>query len=1371
MNNSFKKIITLIKNKLLLLCLFFAIGAQASLLEVEIKQPLFFFDKDLTVTKSTTYNESTNEFRISADPLVLSISGSYKSVSDTSSLGPKKLSINIQVDESGQLIGGSPNDDLVLKGAVNGQDGILLTGEITGFGYNNSGTTDNYDMTFSVTGGLLATEYPGGIIAISMSSEASSFDGDFTSSFSGDAKGNLGRFDPQPNVALCTLVSINGVDYLDADNISADECDIYPQTIPAGILGELDATYKYVIINTGQEALTNITLTDDYLGSIDVPVGFLNIGDSVEITFDSDPNNPNNKLFVADRCNGVAGLVPNIGTVKATGESSGQLVTDDDPANVKCNTQPDISLRKEVSIDGGPFLDANTESSAAVGVLGSQAEYRLIVQNTGNETLINVLISDSELGIDNLSIGNLSPNDEVIITSGTSDFNKLAVDNICDSIGNFTNVAEVTADGEISAIPVNSSDPANVVCQQPQVKIINQVSLDGVSFFDADQSTDPDVPVGIIAQASGYYRYIVTNIGSENLTNVVINDPNLGVTVNIADLAVGESRTLNSTDQGFESLFIQNLCTDASNKLNIVSVNAIGEESKAPVSDNDPANVRCILGPAIQLLNQVSLTDGAPFFDADQSTDPDVPVGQIGADATYRYIIRNIGDEPLKNIVLNDPALVVVNEALSGLELAPGGEVIVDFKDTIYTLDQLFVIDRCDAIGNKLNIATVTANGVFTDEQVTDDDPANVNCVTAPKCSLSLNSQCAIVEVPPSDDLLCQARIQATTLRYTGPSISGATVTIAGKDGGSETYSNVDLISGVTSLTSANQNNYTIDSTTTGNDSLGSQTFITINGVEEIIHTSCSAVYVAGQPAPLDSNTPNPPNSDKGDPSPNWHVVNFLDQDGAFVEELTGTPGPVGSTCEVISSTPVDVINYYTVTNTGGTNIEITSLFDSLQGEILEMPPVLLAPNEKYSTETTTVASGSSVISSSVLANVSGSAATCEASSFVTINVEPPQEPVDCSDIKDITSLSMIWNGPDGVDIETENGQVFTNVQNGNQITFDVFENDTDLFITGAVTGTSRFHRSCSDAEMDGNNDCGMAQGDGKDNHSDRLNLFLLDGMTGETGSFACGLDNTGVVEPTAAPQPIDCSDIKDITSLSMIWNGASGVDIETENGQLFSNVQNGNKITFDVLENDTDLFISGAVTGTSRFHKSCSDADMDGNNDCGTAQGNGKDNNSGLVNSFLLDGMTGVNGSFSCDLANSGEVTPTDAGPSNGDVINAIKFEITEDKLYWTFENTSKEDLFLTDITVVWPAEHNFIEKIKLEKDFAKVGTSSKMLTSPSVLSIADFESDPNKRKLKKEDHKRLEVVFKEKYPGNSVTDYNISVTFSNGQTFTLVP
>ena len=52
-----------------------------------------------------------------------------------------------------------------------------------------------------------------------------------------------------------------------------------------------------------------------------------------------------------------------------------------------------------------------------------------------------------------------------------------------------------------------------------------------------------------------------------------------------------------------------------------------------------------------------------------------------------------------------------------------------------------------------------------------------------------------------------------------------------------------------------------------GESELGAKTKIRINGVEQVIHTSCSTPYVAGAPAPLDD--------PKGAPSSLWFVEAF----------------------------------------------------------------------------------------------------------------------------------------------------------------------------------------------------------------------------------------------------------------------------------------------------------------------------------------------------------------------------------------------------------------------------------------------------------------------------------------------------------------
>jgi hypothetical protein len=95
---------------------------------------------------------------------------------------------------------------------------------------------------------------------------------------------------------------------------------------------------------------------------------------------------------------------------------------------------------------------------------------------------------------------------------------------------------------------------------------------------------------------------------------------------------------------------------------------------------------------------------------------------------------------------------------------------------------------------------------------------------------------------------------------------------------------------------------------------------------------------------------------------------------------------------------------------------------------------------------------------------------------------------------------------------------------------------------TSSLLGTSKFHVSCSDEDMDLDTatndvqqqvdtvfiqgigdydllglgkDCAKFAGDGKDTPPNSfVNTWLFEGMEGDGGAFDCGLPNTGIVAP-----------------------------------------------------------------------------------------------------------------------------------------------------------------------------------------------------------------------------------------------------------------
>ena len=185
----------------LVLGLGLATGASATLLNLPMTFPLLSFDNGGT----TTYNAAADAFLVNANPVAIRLGTPQAPQFITPAPdGGEFFRIAVEVDSSGNLVGGNPGDDLSVFGQVdlNGDSiidasGSLLTGEVTGFGFQNNGTTDLFDFSFHVTGGLLAPFFSPQVV-VAMQSERSTFNGSFQDNFGGGAKGTLGDLVPEP---------------------------------------------------------------------------------------------------------------------------------------------------------------------------------------------------------------------------------------------------------------------------------------------------------------------------------------------------------------------------------------------------------------------------------------------------------------------------------------------------------------------------------------------------------------------------------------------------------------------------------------------------------------------------------------------------------------------------------------------------------------------------------------------------------------------------------------------------------------------------------------------------------------------------------------------------------------------------------------------------------------------------------------------------------------------------------------------------------------------------------------------------------------------------------------------------------------------
>jgi len=159
---------------------------------------------------AVSYSASSGLFSVSGTPGLVSFGPSQ---APGISASPKSLAIQFVVSPTGALVSSSPsNDDLVVMGTVkqvvsgvtNIYTGVLVKGQVLGFGFLENGTSDLYDFRFHVTGGSMASLF-GNVVSVTLNSAASSFSNDFTVDFHGGAQGNVARdnSDTTPPVITC----------------------------------------------------------------------------------------------------------------------------------------------------------------------------------------------------------------------------------------------------------------------------------------------------------------------------------------------------------------------------------------------------------------------------------------------------------------------------------------------------------------------------------------------------------------------------------------------------------------------------------------------------------------------------------------------------------------------------------------------------------------------------------------------------------------------------------------------------------------------------------------------------------------------------------------------------------------------------------------------------------------------------------------------------------------------------------------------------------------------------------------------------------------------------------------------------------------
>ena len=267
-------------------------------------------------------------------------------------------------------------------------------------------------------------------------------------------------------------------------------------------------TYTYVVTNTGNVTLIEVSAADDVLGAI--PLGATTLGPGVSTS---------GTLSHTVQESDLPGPLVNLATATGT-----------PPAGAAVSEK---SIAVRVSLVTNPAIDLLIEASATEAYVGDAITYSYTVINTGDVTLTDIEVNDDLLGSISLQTSRLGPKES---TAGKGVY----VVRESDPPWPIVDVATVVAVSPTGERVTDDSAP-----------VIVNLFPSGEPAIEVTKTADPTT-----ARVNDEitYIYTVTNTGNVPLMDVSLTDELLGVTgLAASTLAPAESTTATAVDTVMES--------------------------------------------------------------------------------------------------------------------------------------------------------------------------------------------------------------------------------------------------------------------------------------------------------------------------------------------------------------------------------------------------------------------------------------------------------------------------------------------------------------------------------------------------------------------------------------------------------------------------------------------------------------------------------------------------------------------------------------------------------------------------------------------------------------------------------------------------
>lgn len=179
------------------------------------------------------------------------------------------------------------------------------------------------------------------------------------------------------------------------------------------------------------------------------------------------------------------------------------------------------SLKKTVGQTADVCATTTTEAVLSAG----KVYYCLTIQNTGNITLVQHLITDPSLGVINRSLDNYPLKPSAVLTLTNAQIGELASD--FNGTTNITNTAFYTGTGQYNLLAPSVQAQAKVELAKATIALTTTVSANTAGCGPYDT-------IGVSPGATIYYCVTIKNTGNLTLTNFVVKDSLLGLDQNFS---------------------------------------------------------------------------------------------------------------------------------------------------------------------------------------------------------------------------------------------------------------------------------------------------------------------------------------------------------------------------------------------------------------------------------------------------------------------------------------------------------------------------------------------------------------------------------------------------------------------------------------------------------------------------------------------------------------------------------------------------------------------------------------------------------------------------------------------------------------------